>query len=156
VVDGVIALKFHHRLELAEFFARILIYYIKMDMKENGFEGIVPVPLHFRRYHTRGYNQTEEIGKVLSRSLDLPLWPEVLRRKRHTRPQTRLAHSERMKNVNDAFAPAFVEHIQDKHVLLLDDVYTTGSTLNVCARVLKEAGAREVTALTLCRALKTD
>jgi len=157
VVDGILALKFHSRLELAAFFARILLYYIKMEMKTPDFEGIVPVPLHYRRFYKRGYNQSEEIGRELSRYLDLPLWPEAVRRSRRTSPQTRLStHADRKKNVRRAFQPAFPEPVKDRHVLLLDDVYTTGSTLNECSRVLKDVGARKVTALTVCRALSID
>ena len=156
VVDGIVALKFHRRLELTELFARVLLYYLKRDQADLSFDGIVPVPLHYRRFHQRGYNQSEEIGRVLSRHLGITLWAEVLRRTRYTRPQTRLAHRERRGNVQDAFEVVYAEPVRDRRVLLLDDVYTTGSTMNACARVLKEAGAREVTALTVCRAIGSD
>lgn len=154
VVPGVIAMKFNHRLEMAEYFARILFYYLKTEMKEEVFDGIVPVPLHPRRYLKRGYNQSEEMGMMLSQRMGIPLWPELMHRIRNTPPQTRLEHSQRKKNVTGAFEVVYPDPIKERHILLLDDVYTTGSTLNACASVLKAVGARKVTALTLCRAIK--
>ncbi len=153
IVEAVVALKFRLRIELADFFARILLYYVKMEMKGEKIDGIVPVPLHYRRFYSRGFNQAEEIGRSLASGINAPLWPEVLRRARSTRPQTRLSHAERLKNVRDAFEIFHAEPVKDAHVLLLDDVYTTGSTLNACAHVLKQAGARRVTALAVCRAI---
>jgi len=153
VAEGVIAFKFMRRVEVGELLARILFVFLKNEMGDVTFDGIVPVPLHFWRFHKRGYNQAEVMGKVLSDLMNIPLLPEALRRRRATKPQSRLAHSERMANVGDAFEIAFAQPIRGAHVLLLDDVYTTGSTLNACAKVLKDAGAREVTALTACRAI---
>jgi ComF family protein len=154
VVPGVIAMKFNHRLEMAEYFGRILFYYLKTELKEEAFDCIVPVPLHPRRYLQRGYNQAEEMGTMLSGNMGIPLLPELMQRIRNTPPQTRLEHSQRRKNVMDAFEVVYPDPIRDKDILLLDDVYTTGSTLNACAGALKAAGARKVTALTLCRAIK--
>jgi len=153
IVQAVIALKFMHRIELADFFARLLLYYMKMEMEREKVDGIVPVPLHYRRFYSRGFNQSEEIGRILAGWMRVPLWTEVLRRARATKPQTRLAHADRLKNVQDAFVIFHSDPVKEKHVLLLDDVYTTGSTLNACARALKEAGVSKVTALTLCRAI---
>ncbi|MBN1903127.1 ComF family protein [Candidatus Sumerlaeota bacterium] len=154
VVPGVIALKFNHRLEMAEYFSRILFYYIKTEMKDEAFDAIVPVPLHFKRYLKRGYNQAEEMGRFLSKNLGMPLLPEVMKRIRNTPPQTRLEHSRRKKNVAGAFEVFYPDPIKDRHIILLDDVYTTGSTLNAAASALKSAGASKVTALALCRAIK--
>ena len=153
IVEAVIALKFRQRIELAEFLARILLYHVKMEMNKEKFDCIVPVPLHYRRFYSRGFNQSEEIGRFLAGWMSAPLWAEVLRRSRPTKPQTRLAYADRLKNVRDAFEIFHAEPVKDRHVLLLDDVYTTGNTLNACAKVLKEAGARKVTALAVCRAI---
>ena len=154
IADGIIALKFHSRPELAELFGRILFFFLRTRLKDLRIDGIVPVPLHPRRFYTRGFNQAEEIANTLSKLSGLPIWGEVLRRTRHTRPQTRLPHSLRGQNVMGAFVVTFAEPIRQRHVILLDDVYTTGSTLNACAGALKRAGAREITALTVCRAVK--
>jgi ComF family protein len=153
IVEAVIALKFRQRIELAEFFARILLYHVKMEMNKEKFDCIVPVPLHYRRFYSRGFNQSEEIGRFLAGWMSVPLWTETLRRARPTKPQTRLAHADRLKNVRDAFVIFHADPVKERHVLLLDDVFTTGSTVNACAMALKEAGVRRVTALTLCRAI---
>jgi ComF family protein len=154
VVPGIIAMKFNRRLEMAEYFGRILFYYLKTEMKDENFDCIIPVPLHPRRYLERGYNQSEEMGMFLSRKTGIPLFPELLRRIRNTPPQTSVEHSGRRKNVTGAFNVVYPDPVKGHRVLLLDDVYTTGSTLNAAAGALKDAGAAKVTALTLCRAIK--
>jgi len=156
VADGIIAFKFNRRLEMAEFFARTLFMFIETEMKGARFDVLIPVPLHFLRFFHRGYNQAEEIGRILAKMLGIPLWTEVLSRRRATKPQTRLSHAKRHANVRDAFAARFTEPYSRAHILLLDDVYTTGNTLNACSKVLKEAGAWEITAMTVCRAIKSD
>jgi len=153
VVQGILALKFRYQIELAEFFARILVYYLNMELKTGVFDAIIPVPLHFRRYVHRGYNQAGQIGKELSRYTGVPLWENLVRRTRHTSPQTRLEHSRRFQNVEGAFELVYPEPIKGKHILLLDDVYTTGSTLNACAKALREGGIGKITALAVCRAI---
>lgn len=156
IAEGVIAFKFKRRLEMAEFFARILFVFIEKEMKGAKFDAIVPVPLHFLRFFHRGYNQAEEIGRILAKMLGIPLWTEALRRRRATKPQTRLAHAKRHANVRDAFGIIHADPVSGARILLLDDVYTTGNTLNACSKVLKEEGAREITALTVCRAIRTN
>jgi ComF family protein len=112
---------------------------------------VVPVPLHWRREHQRGFNQAAELARFLG-----PPVRRVLVRRRHTPPQIELAAHQRRANVRDAFglrrsifrkAPS----VKGANVLLVDDVSTTGATLEACARVLKDAGASEVYALTAAR-----
>ncbi len=112
---------------------------------------VVPVPLHRRRQWTRGFNQAD----LLARGLGLPI-QRALRRQRSTAPQVSLPADARRQNVDGAFAlvrwprPPQLRH---RRILLVDDVFTTGATLEACARVLLEAGAREVMALTAARAV---
>jgi ComF family protein len=112
---------------------------------------VVPVPLHEQRLVERGYNQSELLAISFCRTLGLPLQATWLARVRETRQQVGLNPSERRANVEDAFdAPAAVA---GAHVLLVDDVYTTGSTLRACATALYDAGALGVYGLTLAQPL---
>jgi ComF family protein len=112
-----------------------------------GAEVAVPVPLHASRRRERGFNQAED----LARSIGLPI-VAALRRVRRTPPQADLPAGKRHGNVRGAFAPGSdCPSITGRIVVLIDDVSTTGATLDACARVLKDAGAREVRALTAAR-----
>ena len=108
---------------------------------------VIPVPLHWRRQHQRGFNQAREIALHLG-----PPVVSALVRRRATRPQVELAANQRRGNVTAAFAPNRnwfrAPDIRGKNVLLIDDVSTTGATLDACARVLQEMGVRSVHALT--------
>lgn len=111
---------------------------------------LVPVPLHKSRLKWRGFNQAEEMGKMLSKKISLPVW-NGLHRIRKTQIQTYLQREERLQNLEGAFAvhPRF--DFKGKKVLLLDDVFTTGATADACARALREAGAKDVAVLTVAR-----
>jgi ComF family protein len=112
---------------------------------------ILPVPLHRSRLRQRGFNQAVLLGRVLSRHFSLPLLPDTLVRIRQTSPQIELSASERRQNVKGAFAVKKTELVAGKRILLLDDVMTTGSTMDECAKELKKAGAALVVALTVAR-----
>ena len=116
----------------------------------HGADFAVPVPLHFLRQYRRGFNQADD----LARHLPLPLL-RALRRRRPTATQTDLPEAQRRKNVRGAFAVRRRARgrIAGAIVVLVDDVSTTGATLDACARVLLEAGAKEVRALTAARAV---
>jgi len=126
-------------------------FWNKINMEDFSFEAIIPVPLHPARLRERGFNQALLLGRVLGKSQGKPVLPKVLRRIRNTIPQVQLDHSEREKNVRGAFAVRKQREIMDKNLLLIDDVLTTGATVNECARVLKKSGAGEITILTLAR-----
>jgi ComF family protein len=118
---------------------------------EPGADLIAPVPLHPSRQRERGYNQSELLGRWISRETGLPMQPRALRRVRQTEHQARLGAAERRQNVLGAFTAASAV-CAGRRVLLIDDVLTTGTTLRECAAALLEAGAAEVMALTLARA----
>ena len=156
IAEGVKAFKFRSRIELSELFARILYYQIRKKMSGKKFDVIVPVPLHFRRYMQRGYNQAGEIARIISRETYIDHFPDAIKRVRATKAQSGLHHDDRRENVKDAFSPSPGDRLKNKKVLLIDDVYTTGSTINACAGAIKKGGAESVTALTICRALTLD
>jgi ComF family protein len=120
-----------------------------MPFESEDIEAIVPVPLHSWRRWRRGYNQSELLGREIGHIFDLPV-VSALQRRRYTVSQVELSEEERSRNVQDAFAVD--EKIKlPPTVLLLDDVCTTGATLNECARVLKQNSAKNIYALTLAR-----
>lgn len=114
---------------------------------------VLPVPLHLRRLQQRGFNQAGLLAKGLANWFGLPLSFDVLVRKMWTEPQTRLNREARLKNVKDAFEVVHPQFLKGRKILLIDDVFTTGTTLGECAKTLKTAGALEVHALTVSRAI---
>ena len=117
---------------------------------------VVPVPISFPRRFKRRYNQTEILARYIGKSGKKDYEPRVLAKNKNIRPQEGLNHKQRQENVKNAFYvnEKFRSSIDHKKVLLIDDVLTTGATVNECAKVLKNAGAKKVFVLTLARALK--
>lgn len=104
----------------------------------DGVECIVPVPLHWRKLNERGFNQSASFGKGLARALGIPQHTSVLLRTRATPTQTRKSRQERISNMKDAFVVRRPDRLAGKHVLLIDDVLTTGATLEACALKILE------------------
>ena len=120
-----------------------------------GFHGLVAVPLAPARLRQRGYNQAELLARHLGRRIGLPVLKETCRRVRATAVQTGLTRPQRLENVRGAFAPGpRAALVAGRDLLLVDDVLTTGATLSACARALRQAGARRVSALTVARTLE--
>ena len=111
---------------------------------------LIPVPLAEKRLDERGYNQSEMLGARMSEVCGIPCQSDFMRRIRETDQQARLSGEQRMANVRNAFEAS--DAVEGLAILLIDDVVTTGSTLNECARALKRAGARAVYGLTVVRA----
>ncbi len=118
--------------------------------REQRFGALVPMPLHWRRYWSRGFNQSALLARELGRRLGIPVAP-LVRRRRCTEPQAGLTNSRRRLNVAGAFA-ARGGAARFGRLLLIDDVLTTGATASACARALKRGGAGYVAVLTLARA----
>jgi ComF family protein len=112
---------------------------------------VMPVPLHPKRLRERGFNQSLLLADRVAETLDADLDFSSLKRIRYTKPQTGLGSKERKRNVRKAFGVSSREAVKGREVLLVDDVATTGSTLNECARTLKRAGCRQVFCLVLAR-----
>ncbi len=113
---------------------------------------IIPVPLHSSRLRERGFNQSMILARFASSTLNAKLSGQALTRARKTIPQTKLSGAERRTNLHTAFI-ASPSIVAGKQILLIDDVYTTGSTVDECARTLLEAGAVRIEVMTLSRAL---
>lgn len=114
---------------------------------------LVPVPLHVKRLRRRGFNQAVLLGEVLAREWGVPLERRAMQRIRWTEPQINLSAAERRDNVKGAFAVADPTQVAGRRVVLVDDVLTTGSTVEECSRILLRAGAARVMVVTVARAL---
>ncbi len=121
------------------------------EIKKNGGEWtIIPVPLHWFRENKRGFNQSSLIGKDLAKRMGLT-YQEALKRTRYTKQQAKLKGPERHQNIKNAFSLNSKFIIHNSSIILIDDVWTTGSTLRECCYILKRSGAKKVWALTLAR-----
>lgn len=144
--------KYERNIGLAEILAQYLLkLYNDIDFDA---DIIIPVPLNPNRHRDRGYNQAILLARPLSFEIERPMISKALIRKVNTRPQVGLSREERLRNVVDAFH-AEAQYVQGKNILLIDDVTTTGSTLQACAQELKKVGANAIVGLTLARAVKT-
>jgi ComF family protein len=110
---------------------------------------IIPVPLHRRKQKQRGYNQSEAFALGIGDKWKVPVHTDLLLRKTFTQTQTRKSRWERWRNVQEVFVAGNPEQIKGKNILLVDDVVTTGATLEACARVLMDAGAERVDIYTI-------
>lgn len=149
--DLVHKLKYADRTSLAPTLARWMLRAAPDMVREA--DAIVPVPLHRTRLLRRRFNQAALLARELARAAEKPLWPQALLRTKRTAAQVGLGRARRAANVRGAFAanPRFAEPLRDRHILLVDDVLTTGATAEACARVLVKAGAASVDVLTVAR-----
>lgn len=142
------ALKYQHQLLLARWLGRQLATRCGTLQPD----AVLPLPLHPVRLAERGFNQALEIARPVATALAAPLRANLCQRTRATPAQADLPLSERAANVRNAFSCE--ERLDGQHIVVVDDVMTTGATLHECAKVLKRQGAREVSALIVARALK--
>ncbi|RNF83915.1 ComF family protein [Lysobacter psychrotolerans] len=139
--------KFHGDLATTRLLAQLMAREWRHDTRP---DALVAVPLHWRRLRERGYDQSLELARPLASALGLPLREDLLRRVRETAPQSRLDAAQRRRNLRGAFA-AVPGATMPAHVVLFDDVMTTGATLHAAARVLLRAGAARVDAWACAR-----
>jgi ComF family protein len=152
VVEALQALKYERRFDLVEIFDRYLAEEIKKERIK--YDLLIPVPLHWRRLFYRGYNQSALLVKALSRRLGIKDDLSILKRVKNIVPQVQLKREERLKNVKGAFLlnKKRAANLVGKTVLLVDDVLTTGATINECAKVLVKNGkCGKVNVLTVAR-----
>ncbi|WP_203295060.1 ComF family protein [Maricaulis parjimensis] len=119
-------------------------------------DALIPVPLHWRRLLARRYNQSALLARALSRRTGLPVWADVLLRRKPTPSQAGQSAGARRRNMAGAFRVTEPQRVAGKTLVLIDDVLTTGATANACARQLKRAGAKTVYLMTLCRVVRTS
>lgn len=143
-------LKFYQHLLLLPQLSALLIAHLQDYFRENPPQVIVPVPLHRWRMLKRGFNQAHELAKRVGRAYDIPVNAHLAYKVKHTQAQARLHVDERHKNLKASFRVRVSEPLA--HVLIVDDVFTTGATVNALAREFKKAGVNKVDVLTLFRA----
>lgn len=145
--------KYQRALWFEPFLAELLIRQAGPQLAKGAWTSIVPVPLHPAKQREREFNQAERLARHLGRASGIPLKTGWLRRVVATRTQTLLSREERQANVRRAFVAPPGLTLNGQRIVLVDDVFTTGSTTNACARVLKNAGAGEVCVWTLARGI---
>jgi len=137
---------------------RVFDRIIRKSLSENLFvrntiDLVIPVPVHQTRRRIRGYNQSEFIADIISGMASLPICSDNLFKTKDTVPQTNLPGKHRTTNLINSFSIHKPSFLEEKSILLVDDVITTGATLDTCARELFHAGAKSVTGFTLAKAL---
>ena len=149
VREKIIEYKFNEKTYLYNTMEKIILNDEKICSFLKKYDIIIPVPMYKKRKQSRGYNQTELISKKLAKDLKIESSNKVLRKVIDTKKQSTLTKKERIKNVENAFNVVNSKSIENKNVILLDDIFTTGSTLNECSRMLKLAGTKEIAILTI-------
>jgi len=154
VVRAILLLKFEQIEPLGAWFAERLAELVSGEGDRLAADAVVPVPLHRERERERGYNQAALLSKPLAKRLRLPHKAVLLTRTRARPDKQVLSLEERWESVRGAFATRPGSRVDNLRVLLVDDVLTTGATLDACARTLREAGAKSVIGLTAARAVR--
>jgi ComF family protein len=145
--------KYEGKIYLSPLFGNWMAQAFFQYWENNLFDLLVPVPLHPQRLRKRGFNQALLLTRELSRRTGIPYRKRILEKRRPTTPQVDLSGREREKGVKGAFHLANVEGVREKAILLIDDVYTTGATVNECSKVLMAGGAKRVDVFTLAHTL---
>ncbi len=154
LLEAIYAFKYGGNLTLGESLGRLMANHDYPAFRIGGYSLVIPVPLHPRRLRQRGFNQSVILARVVAKRHGIAMEFRTLRRIVDTESQAGLKKEERRSNIRNAFAITEPERVRGKHILLIDDVYTTGSTLGECARTLLKGGAEAVGALTLARAIQ--
>lgn len=142
------ALKYDKKFQIGIFLGRSLGKHFKSQFQSWNINLIIPIPLHHLKKAERGFNQSYYIAKGISKATNIPVKARIVKRVRFTQSQTTMTLKEREENVEGAFKVQKPEKLKGKNVLLIDDVMTTGATINECGRVLLNAGANRVYAST--------
>lgn len=149
---SIAAFKYRGRREYVSFYGEELMRAYGKELKRLCFDAVVPVPVYKEKERLRGYNQAELLAKEIGKALNVPVKTKALLRVRSTKPQKGLDYKERQKNLEGAiqFFPDDCKGGMLGRILLVDDIYTTGSTIEACTKSLLQAGAGEVYFITLC------
>ncbi len=147
--------KYHAKREYAEFYVDSMVRSLGEWIYKTNAEVLIPVPLHKNKYKQRGFNQAQLLAEGLSKALSIPADTKLLVRTVDTIPQKKLDNKERMRNLEMAFSISTngersEEFFPYKRVILVDDIYTTGSTIEACTKVLQRAGCLEVFFVAVC------
>jgi ComF family protein len=153
LLDAIHAFKYKGKITTGEVLGKMMADYAYPGFSIADYSLIIPVPLHARRLRERGFNQAVILAREISKRFSISLDYLALRRRVYTEPQVNLGRDRRAVNVRSAFAVKNGKRIEGEKILLVDDVFTTGSTVRECAGALMTHGAEEVAVLTLARAV---
>jgi len=146
--------KYHNKKEHAKFYTQEMVRHYGDMIEKLSPDVIVPIPIHRSKYLERGYNQADILARGLGKALNLPVLSELLIRNKKTLPQKQLSDKERLRNLQEAFCfnKKVSENFQKeiKKVLLVDDIFTTGSTIEACTILLKTNGITDIYFISLC------
>lgn len=143
VKKSIYRFKYHNRREYAYCYGKIIADEFYEEISMMNPDVIIPVPIHRKRYMRRGYNQAELLARELSISTGIPMDNKILIRVANTRAQKELSVKERHKNLEKAFKIT-EDVVKYNKIVIVDDIYTTGSTINACSKVLLENGAKKI------------
>ena len=149
--NKIIEYKFEDKGYLYKMFAKIILSDKKTCNFIKKYDVIIPVPISKKRKKKRGYNQSELVANELAQKLNQDIWTDIIIKKKDNKPQSELNKLERIKNVEDIYERNKPIEVKNKKVLLLDDIYTTGSTVNEIARKLKQNQTQEIGVITLAK-----
>ena len=145
-----VQIKYKNKREYIKPFAKMIAARYKKRIALMKADCLVPVPVHPARFKNRGYNQAELLADSISKIIDVPVRNDILIRRKNTLAQKELSPDERLKNLESAFAISDKYEKDVRTAIIIDDIYTTGSTIEACTRVLKMAGVRKVYYISMC------
>jgi len=151
VREKIIKYKFNENSYLYKTFTKIIIKNEKIYGFLKLYDIIISVPMHKHKKSVRGYNQSELIAKEIAKQMELKFEKDILVKQKDTQVQSTLTKVKRIQNVKNAFLITDINKVKGKKIILIDDIYTTGSTVNECSKVLKKAGAKEICVVTIAK-----
>jgi len=152
--DCIHLFKYNNRLNLSRPLAGLMSSFTDKNLADKKFDVIIPVPLHKTKMRERGFNQAELLARRLAKNTNCPLCTDAIKRIKPTISQTGLSKTKRFTNIRGAFKITDNNAVGGKNILLIDDVFTTGSTINEAAKTLLKSGAKSVEALVLARGIQ--
>jgi ComF family protein len=153
ILNAIHHFKYNRDISIGEMLSSFMADFSFPDIDFTDYSLIMPVPLHIKRLRERGFNQSLILARAFGEKRQIPVNFSLLKRHKFTLTQTGSNRNERKKNIKGAFEVSNRGKIAGKNIILIDDVYTTGATINECAKTLIKAGARKVAVLTLARVL---
>lgn len=148
VKESLYRFKYAGRAEYAEFYAKEAVKQYGDVIAQIGADALIPVPLHKKRYRMRGYNQAEEFAKAIARRIKIPVYGSYIRRVKNTVPLKKLSGIQRQNNLKRAFLIR-QNDVKLKTIIVVDDIYTTGATIDAVAKECKRAGVKRVFFITV-------
>lgn len=147
--NSMAGIKYRNKREYLDFYTEAALHFCKERLQNMNADALIPIPVHPSRMRQRGFNQAEVLARGLAKGLELPVCTDLLLRNKKTEPQKVLSPAQRLKNLEKAFVVSTVPDGLER-VILVDDIYTTGSTIEACARALKRSGIKNVYFFTVC------